>query len=109
MKKIIIAVSSICFLYGLTYIGLRASHQLVYRVTWNNSIDYCTGEHDTSVRIRDVEDYCFPQKQYLITIFKPLALLELSIRPNAEPLPKYSPQKIAERQKLINNRKNITK
>ena len=100
-KNTIIVISMICLLYAFTYLGLRASHQLVYSVSWNNSVDYSTGYHDTSVRTRTVEDYCFRHKQYLATFFKPLVLLELTIRPNAEPLPKYSPEKIAEHREII--------
>ena len=69
--------------YGFTYVGLRVSHKMVYRVTWNNSIDRETGTRDTSVNSETIRG----DNEILEYAFKPLAFLELAIRPDAKPLP----------------------
>ncbi len=90
-KKIIILLSLVA-LYIASYLGLRIPKILVYRVAWNNSIDYETGVQDTSVRLRKIDAFntCFPYE----VLFKPLMELELGVRSIPKPLPKYSDQQL---------------
>jgi hypothetical protein len=82
-KEIAITVAVVVVLYGFAYVGLRLSHQMVYRVTWNNSVDSTTGIRDTSVSSESIS----AKNQLLEYAFRPLAYVELAVRPDAKPLP----------------------
>jgi hypothetical protein len=56
---------------------------MVYRVTWNNSVDSATGIRDTSVSSESISG----KNQLLEYAFRPLAYVELAVRPDAKPLP----------------------
>ncbi|MDD7985323.1 hypothetical protein PQO01_10200 [Lentisphaera marina] len=95
-KKLILII--LLAFYVLSYAGLRLGKMLVYRVSWNNKINYETKTHDTSVSSRDISSWNdeAPLNNSMFTfVFKPLIALELAVRPKPKPLANYTPKQLS--------------